>query len=122
MPSVTSRIGGIGGEDDGGGDGSQPENANPQGAVLRLCENNMNFPVPNFTLDHRSVRLNYGPTAADCPGRKHLTLTILSAGLGGISSPFWLRLLRRRGFFGFSDRSMKQRRESRLGGPSFQKG
>jgi hypothetical protein len=31
MP-VTARIGGIGGEDYGGGDGSQPENASPQGA------------------------------------------------------------------------------------------
>jgi hypothetical protein len=31
MP-VAARIGGIGGEDDGGGDGCQPENASPQGA------------------------------------------------------------------------------------------
>jgi hypothetical protein len=28
---ASSGIGGIGGEDDGGGDGGQPENANPQG-------------------------------------------------------------------------------------------
>jgi len=32
MPMASSSVGGVGGENDGGGDGGQPEDANPKDA------------------------------------------------------------------------------------------
>jgi hypothetical protein len=69
-------------------------------ARVEVVRNNMNFPVPIFTLDHRSVRLNYAQTTAACLGRKPSTRTVLSAGMAD-QVAILAKMLRRREFSTF---------------------
>src|SRR5476649_1653639 len=66
---VAARVS-AGGENSGGGDGDQPENANPQNTRGSQGCAKHRLSRPNFCLDHRFVRPNYAqlPVAFPCSG------------------------------------------------------